>query len=118
MGGSSHGGLGLPPRILRLSGAPIGCVPKIILRGNACMSPSNGVLQPVPDPRIVKREGRTPEVPAMPFRRWSSQEYPMRGLIAKEGSPEVALNQKVKNLIQKLGEEYRGRGQEHPGAGV
>jgi len=28
----------------------------------------------------------------------------MRGLIAKEGSPEVALNQKVKNLIQKLGE--------------
>jgi len=68
------------------------------------MSPSNGVLQPVPDPRIVKREGRTPEVPAMPFRRWSSQEYPMRGLIAKEGSPEVALNQKVKNLIQKLGE--------------
>src|ERR1700722_10345709 len=28
----------------------------------------------------------------------------MRGLIAKEGSPEVALNQKVKNLIKKLGE--------------
>jgi len=40
----------------------------------------------------------------MPFRPWFSQEYPMRGLIAKEGSPEVALNQKVKNLIQKLGE--------------
>ena len=32
------------------------------------------------------------------------REYPMRKKIAIEGSPEVALNQKVKNLIQKLGE--------------
>src|SRR5947199_5820454 len=39
--------------------------------------------------------------PPVAFRR----EYPMRGEnIRTKGSPEVALNQKVKNLIQKLGE--------------
>jgi hypothetical protein len=32
------------------------------------------------------------------------REYPMRGWLHTEGSPEVALNQKVKKLIQKLGE--------------
>ena len=41
----------------------------------------------------------------MPFPPVSfSREYPMRGQFADPGSPEVALNQKVKNLIQKLGE--------------
>jgi hypothetical protein len=39
-------------------------------------------------------------VPAGSFQCW---EYPMR-MIESQGSPEVALNQKVKNLIQKLGE--------------
>ncbi|GGG78549.1 hypothetical protein GCM10011585_22190 [Edaphobacter dinghuensis] len=34
----------------------------------------------------------------------SGREYPMRGWLHTKGSPEVALNQKVKNLIQKLGE--------------
>src|SRR5947209_14206352 len=39
--------------------------------------------------------------PPVAFRR----EYPMRGEnIRTKGSPEVALNQKVKKLIQKLGE--------------
>jgi hypothetical protein len=39
----------------------------------------------------------------MPFPPISERrEYPMR--IESQGSPEVALNQKVKNLIQKLGE--------------
>jgi uncharacterized protein (UPF0335 family) len=33
-----------------------------------------------------------------------AREYPMRGWLHTKGSPEVALNQKVKNLIQKLGE--------------
>src|SRR6195952_1204314 len=32
------------------------------------------------------------------------REYPMRGWLHTKGSPEAALNQKVKNLIQKLGE--------------
>lgn len=32
------------------------------------------------------------------------REYPMRGSYFTKGSPEVALNQNVKNLIQKLGE--------------
>jgi uncharacterized protein (UPF0335 family) len=41
----------------------------------------------------------------MPFRpKPPGQEYPMRGPNAITGSPEVALNQKVKHLIQKLGE--------------
>jgi hypothetical protein len=35
-------------------------------------------------------------------RQWLRREYPMR--IESQGRPEVALNQKVKNLIQKLGE--------------
>jgi hypothetical protein len=43
--------------------------------------------------------------PAMPFPPvlYQGREYPMR-MIQSQGSPEVALNQKVKNLIQKLGE--------------
>jgi len=32
------------------------------------------------------------------------REYPMRGRVCIQGSPEVALNQNVKKLIQKLGE--------------
>jgi hypothetical protein len=35
---------------------------------------------------------------------WCWPEYPMRGEVPTLGSPEVALNQKVKHLIQKLGE--------------
>jgi hypothetical protein len=34
----------------------------------------------------------------------SGREYPMRGWLHTKGSPEVALNQKIKNLIQQLGE--------------
>ena len=33
-----------------------------------------------------------------------AREYPMRGEFQSQGSPEVALNPKVKSLIQKLGE--------------
>jgi hypothetical protein len=41
----------------------------------------------------------------MPFPPlYQGWEYPMRGDICIKGSPEVALNQNVKNLIQKLGE--------------
>ena len=36
--------------------------------------------------------------------RQQGREYPMRGDLGKTGSSEVALNQKVKKLIQKLGE--------------
>lgn len=41
-------------------------------------------------------------MPFLPVDQWL--EYPMRGEVPTQGSPEVALNQKVKNLIQKLGE--------------
>jgi hypothetical protein len=44
----------------------------------------------------------------MPFQPRCPAEYPMRGHslveLSSTGSPEVALNQKVKKLIQKLGE--------------